>query len=319
MAVMTVPDFTLKTKNPNPSQITDAEWWLWERCQELEPVQSELGGILANKKGFHGTGKYNSENYPDNYSIRDEPNHTGPWWWNYASALDWTFKDAQSGSYATINRYTQRLINSGKDGNDPRLDGIMYEVFGQADGDGGVEGWNEYRDEAASSDPSHLWHMHISFLRNKCGDFWAMWGLYTVLLGWTVAQWRESLNGGDTMWCKKGDTGDKVLALQLRLVDSGAHVGPPGQIAPADQPYKWCDGEYGSWTSTGLASLVGGNGETYGVWEERALNQVYAAKNGKGEKGDPGAPGKPGEPGAPGKTPTQVTFGPVTATVTAAS
>lgn len=189
---LTRPDFTLDQPNPNPANITDAEWWLWLRLKELEP-KSQLGGILAWKKGFHSTGQYNLDHYPTNYSIRDAVNREGPWWRDKASAIDWTFPDAQGGSYVTIAKYTARVIASGRDGNDPRLDRVLYEVYGNADNDTTVEGWDEYHEESVSSDSSHLWHIHFSFFRSKCGDFWGMWALLTVLMGWTVSQWRATL------------------------------------------------------------------------------------------------------------------------------
>lgn len=189
---LTKPDFTLDKPNPNSAQIPDAVWWLWLRCHELEP-KSEFSGIYANKKGFHNTGAANLANWPTNYSIRDSVNRTGPWWKSKASALDWTFKDAQAGHYETIDKYTSRLMHSAKDKNDPRLDLVLFEFYGQSDTDAQVEGYNEYREEAATSDSSHLWHIHMSFLRSQCGNFWGMWALLTVLMGWTVQQWRASL------------------------------------------------------------------------------------------------------------------------------
>lgn len=193
MIIMEVPDFNLKTKNPNSNIIPDAQWWLWERCFELEPEQSELSGFYADKPGFHNTGNANEKKWPSNYSIRDATNRRGPWWRTKCSAFDWTFKDAKIGDYKTIDKYTSRLMASARDRNDPRLDLVLFEFYGQDDNDKAVEGWNEFRDEFVTSDSSHLWHIHFSFLRSKCGDFWAFWALYTVLIGWTVAQWRASL------------------------------------------------------------------------------------------------------------------------------
>lgn len=193
--VLTHPDFAVNRPSDVAAEITDAEWWLWLRLHELEPT-SQLSGILAWKSGFHSTGDYNRRKHAGNYSIRDAPNRTGPWWQWKSSALDWTFPEAHGGNYARIAKYMQRLIRSAKDSADPRLDLVLYEFFGQADNDVQVEGYNEYQERDASSDPSHLFHIHFSFLRSACGDFWAMWALLTVLMGWTVAQWRASLPGG---------------------------------------------------------------------------------------------------------------------------
>lgn len=192
MTNLTKPDFKLDRPNPNPGQITDAEWWLWLHLHALEP-KTELGGILARKKGYHGTGQYNLDNYPGNYSIRDAVDRTGPWWKKYASALDWTFPDAQAGHFGTIDKYTSRLLKSAQDAKDPRLDMVLVEFFGQADSDRAVEGWDERDEESTTSDSSHLWHLHLSFTRSKCGDFWGMWALLTVIMGWSVEKWRASL------------------------------------------------------------------------------------------------------------------------------
>jgi len=82
-----------------------------------------------------------------------------------AAALDWTFPDAQGGNYATIKKYSKRLLDSGKDPHDDRLN-WMREFYGQADDDTGVEGWDYRYAVPATSDSSHLWHIHFSFSRN---------------------------------------------------------------------------------------------------------------------------------------------------------
>lgn len=191
--VLMYPDFTVNRPSTLAAEVTDPEWWFWERLQEMEPT-TQLGGFLAWKSGFHSTGDYNAKYYPSNYSIRDPVNKTGPWQWKCA-ACDWTFPEAQSGNYSRIKKYTQRLDASARDSNDPRLDLILYEFYGQSDTDQQVEGYNEYTEEFVTSDSSHLWHIHFSVLRSKCEDFWAFWALVTVLMGWSVAQWKASLGG----------------------------------------------------------------------------------------------------------------------------
>lgn len=200
MTNLKAPDFKLVDRNgkaapnPNTGDITDAEWWLWLHLHALEPA-TKLGGIFANKSGYHNTGQANLDRWPGNYSVRDAPDRTGPFWKTHASALDWTFPDAQRGDFTTIDRYTSRLLKSAQDAKDPRLDMVLVEFYGQADTDRAVEGWDERDEHAATSDSSHLWHLHLSFIRSKCGDFWGMWALLTVLMGWSVAQWRATLPG----------------------------------------------------------------------------------------------------------------------------
>jgi hypothetical protein len=196
------------TPNPNPSNIPDALWWLWLKLQELEP-DSQNGGILARKPGYHGTGAYIESYYPDDYSIVSSLNRGGNWR-NYASALDWTFPDAQDYDYSTISRYTRRLLASGKDMDDPRLDGLA-EFYGCIDGR--VRGWDIGSLTETTSDSSHLWHIHFSFWRSVCNDLASIWAIYTVLCGWTTEQWRSNNTNYD------GNRGEKVLYM-LKQNDS---------------------------------------------------------------------------------------------------
>lgn len=191
------PSFTLPKPNPNPKRITDALWWLVCMRELLEPA-SENGGTYGNKPGSHNIGDdlpdYGPGDRRTDHSIRDPANRRGPWWREYCAAHDWTFPDAQRGHYTTINRYTKRQIAAMRDVNDPRPDDVYFYVLGQADGDAAIEGWNERDDDPeTSSDSTHTWHIHDSFWRDHVGNFWAMWAVLTIDMGWTVAEWRQSL------------------------------------------------------------------------------------------------------------------------------
>jgi hypothetical protein len=170
--------------NPNPSRITAASWWLMEQLQALQPG-SRNGGIYANKPGYHNTRAANSAN---DYSVREPEDKGGPG--DKAAAYDWTFPDAQRGSYQTISRYSGRLLASGRDRNDPRLNG-WREFFGQTDTDDDVEGWNFRHDRTTRSDRSHLWHIHLSEDRDKVTSMDNKRKLLSVLRGETVEQWRR--------------------------------------------------------------------------------------------------------------------------------
>lgn len=173
--------------NPNPARITDAMWWLWEELHTLEPT-SELGGIYANKPGYHNTRNANSTL---NYSVTDTEDKGGPG--DKAAAIDWTFPEAQRASYDRIMKYSERLLTSGLDLNDPRMNG-WREFYGQADKDTHVEGWDFRYVRAATSDPSHLWHIHLSEDRDKVESYDNKNNLLSVLRGETVEQWRSAAN-----------------------------------------------------------------------------------------------------------------------------
>ena len=81
-----------------------------------------------------------------------------------------------------------------RDPDDPRPDDTYFYTLGQTDTDIVVEGYNERDDESESSDDlTHLWHRHDSFRRNIIGSFPHMWQALTIDMGWTVAEWRQSL------------------------------------------------------------------------------------------------------------------------------
>lgn len=149
---------------------------LWPGLHALEP-HTQLGGILARKPGYH-----NSRDHLPNtdYSVREFlEDRYGPV--NLGSAIDWTFPDAQAGNYATINKYSNRLMNAGKLF-DPRT-AVMREFFGNTDTDHTVEGWDFSKRVPTSSDSSHLWHIHISIHRKYINDGAAMKAILDILAG----------------------------------------------------------------------------------------------------------------------------------------
>jgi hypothetical protein len=192
------PDFALPKPNPNRSRMTDALWWLVCMRELLEPKLSANGGTFADKPGFHNAGERLTDHGPGDsrtdHSIRHAVNRTGPWWRTRTAAHDWTFRDAQAGDYATIRKYTNRLIGSMRSLTDLRPDDVYWYTLGQGDNDAVVEGWHERDDEIlSSSDLTHLWHRHDSFRRNIVGSFPHMWQALTIDMGWTYAEWQRSV------------------------------------------------------------------------------------------------------------------------------
>lgn len=149
---------------------------LWQGMKALEPT-SELGGILANKPGYH-----NARNRlpASDYSVRQYAvDREGPS--DEGSAIDWTFPEAQSGNYSRIKKYSLRLQNAGLR-QDPRTKYIR-EYYGNVDGDREVDGYDFRAHTFAGSDPSHLWHIHISIHRKYINDPTAMRAILGILRG----------------------------------------------------------------------------------------------------------------------------------------
>jgi hypothetical protein len=61
-----------------------------------------------------------------------------------------------------------------------RLEKIT-EWYGNVDGDTRVDGYNNIKDRVATSDSSHLWHLHLSFDRGRAGEDHT--DLYDILTG----------------------------------------------------------------------------------------------------------------------------------------
>lgn len=229
------------TSNPYPARIPDAMWWLWQQLHALEP-SSELGGIYAAKTGYHDT---RAANPRGNYSVRDAEDQSGPS--DKAAALDWTFPDAQAGRYANIERYSQRLMASARDTDDPRLDG-WREWYGNTNADRNVDGYDTRYLRPASSDSSHLWHIHLSEDRDKVDSYANKRAMLSVLRGESVATWRAAegapapavaasaqpavapaaFPAWPGRYLKLGDRGDDVHGVQQRLTDRGWNLGRYG-------------------------------------------------------------------------------------------
>lgn len=182
-------------------------WQFWLEFQKLEPTCA-LGGIYADKPGYHN---YRLNLPRTDYSVQLDDDKLGPG--DMAAAIDLTFPDAQSGRYATIIKYADRLLRSGLDPNDPRGN-YLREFYGQADSDTGVEGWDFQYLVPVTSDSSHLWHLHLSFLRRWLNDPAAFAAVLSILRGETVAQWLGQKEKEEDMYLARiTDDGGKVYAV----------------------------------------------------------------------------------------------------------
>ena len=171
--------------NPNPSKITDEMWWLWERCLSFIPGV-QLGGIYANKSGYHNTVTANQQSWPGSYSVK------------LPLDLEYNPKDKARGIDLTMStsemiKRTKLLKAAADHPQDSRLFGLR-EFIGTLDG---VNVFCYIRDTDSgpwrfdgSRDSSHLWHIHISFWTKYCAVMDAMLAVASVLEGVTWEQWQ---------------------------------------------------------------------------------------------------------------------------------
>jgi hypothetical protein len=167
--------------NPWPGGIAETTWWFSEQCLLIGGVS---GGIYADKPGFHNTVDANQAEYPNNYSIALPILVEGPQ--DKARAFDWVFPEAKTHNYFRINKYSALLMAASLD-HDPRLRGL-YEWFGT---DNGTNiGYNVYKDKPSSSDDSHDWHIHFSFITAYLLDWCVVQGVISVLREESLAAYR---------------------------------------------------------------------------------------------------------------------------------
>ena len=134
--------------------------------------QAQLSGIYANKPGYHNC----RANLPSSdYSVQKSYDKEGDG--QAASGLDVTFNNP-----ADMKAITQRLINETKANGDG---GALYglrEFFGTTDGYN-VTGMDVPGQYYVTSDPSHLWHIHLSGKRKYVNDHAAWQRAASIVVG----------------------------------------------------------------------------------------------------------------------------------------
>lgn len=287
--------------NPNPARITDPMWRMWT----ARPVSNwRLGGIYANKSGYHNTVAANLSRWPGNYSIRFSLDlNRGPR--DKARGIDFTMSDTQ------MRRHSQRLLDA-CNRNDPRLRG-MREFYGTVDSRrviGRIRNDDRSAFRSSSSDSSHLWHIHISVWAAYCDNWTVLSGIISVLAGESLEEWQRRSD----MWLpQKGDTGPEVEYWQIMFMQAGYEL-----------PEFGADGDFGDETVAALNAFRADRGwnptTCITPWTAVHLQQqVMKGERGpkgdrgpegpegpRGPRGEDGPEGPAGPPGEPGRTPTKI-------------
>ena len=149
--------------------MTDAIQHLFDRLKAEAYPTAQLGGIYANKPGYHNR----RDNLPgSDYSVQRPDDQAGNGQW--AAGLDVTLHNP-----ADMVRLTQRLIDLTL-ARDARIQ-VVREFFGTTDGRT-VVGLDVRDVRWITSDPSHLWHEHYSIYRRWAGAHAAMDALADAIL-----------------------------------------------------------------------------------------------------------------------------------------
>lgn len=245
---------------------------------------SGIVGDLAHQRtgGYHISIEDQSSS---NYSVirPDDKAPPGTWSRKHATALDMSMNKAD------MIKSTRRWMVVWSDPTDPRRK--FFNGFNGWLGSGDAQRWDFVTNKVQRSTNDHQWHQHTEKRRKYWNDPQADRAMISIARGQTKEEWiAQELDGEDSMFTKMGLSGDKPLNLQIMLVDMGYWVGPP-DASDQSNPYRYCDGQYGSWTSRALKEALAdpnNSGENYGPWEYRAMEKKFVQMFGKGSGGSSG-------------------------------
>lgn len=156
--------------------VTDELDWLADALCSFFGVPRSNGGTKGNN--VHLNGGHRSQRwilnsrYCTNRTYTVEPGLPSMFV-NDIAAFDVTLPPQHM---LTISRNADRATRAGK------LEELV-EWFGNVDGDQRVDGWNNIENRVASSDSSHLWHLHGRVKRSLLRDMNAMRRIFAALTG----------------------------------------------------------------------------------------------------------------------------------------
>lgn len=176
--------------NPNPTRISTPIWRLWNEFDAYYPP-ALLGGIYADKPGYHN---YRTALPSNDYSVQLLADKRGSG--TKSDGIDLSMpRDG-------MKLHTRRLDIAAR-AKDPRLytpaGPVLREFIGTLDGStvycyvlvgGKALGVGADAGPDPGRDKSHLWHIHLSIIRQFCEDWAALDGVLSVLRGESLAAWR---------------------------------------------------------------------------------------------------------------------------------
>jgi hypothetical protein len=279
--------------NPNPTRISTALWDFWTEFKKFEKGAS-YGGTYAPKPGYHNyRGALKSTDYSVEEVANDRVGSSAK-----CSAIDITLSDANMVKYskrldAAMRAKDKRLYIGGAP--------ILREYIGTLDNKsvrcymltgGKAQGVGADSGPDSGRDKSHLWHVHISFIRKFCESADAMERVLSILKGETYSAWAKRHNvvvkpipkpttpakpvppkptgiptyKNGTRTLREGMTGSDVKFVQLWIGQS--HMGKPdGKAGPKfTAGVKWYQKMHFGWSNPdGVVSAHGDTWRAMGV------------------------------------------------------
>ncbi|HEU5107748.1 MAG TPA: hypothetical protein VFT95_04150 [Micromonosporaceae bacterium] len=170
------------------AQLESEPWWDREIVTvELDWLGDELcrrtgrPRVAAGTKGDrrHLRGSHRSQEWIKRSAFCSNRTYTvqgglSPLQERYVAGFDFT-----PGSVEDMIAQSKRILAAMRAG---RLNEVR-EFYGNVDGDQVVDGWDNVRDRAASSDSSHLWHWHAGIDRRYLTDKALMARIVAIALG----------------------------------------------------------------------------------------------------------------------------------------
>jgi hypothetical protein len=161
------------------------------RREIVPPALTGLGDEMCRRTGrprdaagdrgdrFHLSGAHRSQRFIVNSALSTSRTYTVQSGLT-AAQLDWIAGfDFTPGNVEDMIDQSRRLVGAMKAG---RLDEVLA-IYCNVDGDQVVDGWDNVRDRAASSDSSHLWHWHLTIDRRYANDPALMARIVAIALG----------------------------------------------------------------------------------------------------------------------------------------
>lgn len=133
----------------------------------------------------------------------------------YLSALDYT-----PATREVMLQISQRLDAATRAGH---LEEVV-EWFGNTNNDQRVDGWNNIKNAVASSDSSHLWHLHLRVGRRWANDMAGAQRIFAVLTSGAVPTSASGSSGGGFLMSLSDIDQENIRYTLLAAPNGPAHV-----------------------------------------------------------------------------------------------